>query len=378
MRYPNIIRAENDMLFTDDGRQCIDLFSAHGAALLGHTHRQIGEKISEQLGQIWISGGLETPAFAEAKTLIESFFPDSHSLAALYSTGMESAEFAIRMARVITGKNGVIGFEQCLHGKSLATACLGWDNRDGIHIPGFFRLPFVQTASEEKVLELLDKTLAEHSVSAVFLEPLQGSGGGYAASRQFYQETSHLCRKAGALVVFDEILTGFYRTGAPFFFSDLGFVPDIVLIGKAMGNGFPVSAVVAKRKYDIKKEMLPGSTFSGNPLASAAVTATLDQMKMLDLPAMVAQIEKTMRRHIDRLKEMGITPRGKGALWIIELPPHMDVEDIVASVYKAGVLVGYTRQQLRLLPAATIELKNLEYACACIVDAVFNFHNGRR
>jgi acetylornithine/succinyldiaminopimelate/putrescine aminotransferase len=377
MRYPNIIRAENDILVTGDGKRCIDLFSAHGAVLLGHTHRLIGEKISEQLEHVWISGGLETPAYVEAKVLIESFFPDSHSLAALYSTGMESAEFAIRMARIVTGKIGVIGFEQSLHGKSLATAYLGWDNQDGVHLPGYFRLPFVQTVSEEKVLELLDKTLSEQDISAVFIEPLQGSGGGYMASRQFYRETAQLCRKADALLVFDEILTGFYRTGTPFFFSDLGFVPDIVLSGKAMGNGFPVSAVVADKTHRIQKEMLPGSTFAANPLASAAVAATLQQMQTLNLPAMVAEIEKIVRKHFDPLKKIGITPRGRGALWIIELPQDMNMKDIVTNIYKAGVLVGFTQQQLRLMPAATIELKKLEFACTCITEELIKRHNGR-
>lgn len=378
MRYPNIIRAENDILVTGDGRRCIDLFSAHGTVLLGHTHCLIGEKISEQLGHVWISGGLETPAFVEAKALIESFFPGSHSLAALYSTGMESAEFAIRMARVLTGKNGVIGFEQSLHGKSLATAYLGWDNHDGVHLPGYFRLPFVQTASEEQVLELLEKTLSEQGVCALFVEPLQGSGGGYMGSRQFYREIARLCRTANALLVFDEILTGFYRTGAPFFFSDLGFVPDIVLIGKAMGNGFPVSAVVADKTFRIQKEMLPGSTFAANPLASAAVAATLQQMQTLNLPAMVAEIEKIMRTHFDPLKEISITARGKGALWIIELPQYMNMKDIVTNIYKSGVLVGFTRQQLRLMLAATIELNNLEFACTCITEELFKrYHDSR-
>jgi acetylornithine/succinyldiaminopimelate/putrescine aminotransferase len=371
MRYPKIIRAENDILFTDEGRKCIDLFSAHGATWLGHTNRLIAKQINDQLGKVWVTGGLETQAFGEAKGLVESFFPDSFRLAALYSTGMESAEFAIRMARVVTQKNGIIGFEHCMHGKSLATAYLGWDNRDGVNLPELFRLPFIHRASEKQILSYLEQTLVTQAVSAVFIEPLQGSGSGYMASRRFYEEMFRLCRENNALLVFDEILTGFYRTGTPFFFSDLAFVPDIVLLGKAMGNGFPVSAVVANRKYEIKKKMLPGSTFSGNPLASTAVASTLRQIQTLDIPGMVTKIEKIIHKHTDRLKEIGITPRGKGALWIIELPQNMDMEDIVRNIYKAGVLVGYTRQQLRLMPAVTIEPENLEYACTCITDELF-------
>jgi acetylornithine/succinyldiaminopimelate/putrescine aminotransferase len=289
---------------------------------------------------------------------------------------MEAAEFAIRLARVVTRKNGVVGFEKSMHGKSLATAYLGWDNKDDVFLPYFHRLPFVQSCSEEEILRRLKEVLTGNPVSALFIEPLQGSGGGHMASKRFYEEVSSLCRAHDVLLVFDEILTGFYRTGPPFFFSEMGFVPDIILIGKALGNGFPVSGVVVDRKYPIVRDMLPGSTYAGNPLASAAVLATLGQIRSMNLPGRVELIEKTITGCLGPLAEIDIPVRGKGALWIVEVPATLDVEEIVWNIYSAGVCVGYTGHQIRILPAATITMTNLERACAVVTEEVMKAHHG--
>ena len=372
-----ISRAQNDILIAEDGQRYIDLFSAHGTTWLGHGNREIAAYIAEQLERVWITGGLETAVSAEAKTLVEDFFPPTHGLAALYSTGMEAAEFAMRVARWVTGKSGVVGFENSMHGKSLATSYLGWDNQDGVHLPDFHRLPFVQLCPEEEILRRLEEVLRRHAVSAVFVEPVQGCGSGHMASKRFYGEVSRRCREGNVLLVVDEILTGFYRTGTPFCFSEFGCVPDIVLIGKAMGNGFPVSGVVVDRQWSIRKEMLPGSTYAGNPLAAAAVAATLRQMRGMDLPGKVARIETTVLGGLRCLQEIGVALRGKGALWIIEVPPGMNVERVVVSIYRAGVCVGYTGRQIRILPAATIEMNNLARACSIIATELFREHHGR-
>ena len=361
-----IASARNDILVDETGRRYIDLFSAHGTVWLGHAHPAIAARVAEQLRRVWVTGGLETAVFEEARAAVEAVLPASHGVAALYSTGMEAAEFAIRVARVVTGRPGVAGFERSMHGKSVATAYLGWYNRDGVALPSFHRLPFVPVVSEDEILDRLGAVLGPGTVGAVFVEPLQASGGGHMASPPFYGEVARLCRRHGAMLVFDEILTGFHRTGPPFFFSGLGLTPDIVLIGKAMGNGFPVSGVVLDRRHAIRSEMLPGSTYAGNALASAAVAATVAEMRALDLPAAVARIERTVADIFGPLRERGLVLRGRGALWVLELATAADAQTAVADIFGAGVAVGYTGRQLRILPAATIEPDNLARACAVI------------
>jgi acetylornithine/succinyldiaminopimelate/putrescine aminotransferase len=168
----------------------------------------------------------------------------------------------------------------------------------------------------------------------------------------------------------DEILTGFYRTGSVFAFTRLGIVPDVVLIGKALGNGFPVSGVVVDGRYPIVKSMLPGSTFAGNPLAAAVVVATLSLMRDLELPGRVAAIHRTVRGALGGLGALGAPLRGEGALWILELPAEVDAEALVVEICRAGVAVGYTGRQLRLPPAATIEADSLARACRVVRGCV--------
>lgn len=365
---PYVTHAQNDRIFGADEQPRIDLFAANGATFLGHCHPAISAHVAAQIEKLWLTGGLPTPVYEEARAMVELWFPDTHALAGLYSTGMEAAEFALRIARVATQKNGAIGFEKSMHGKSLATAYLGWDNQDDLHLPHFARLPFVSQSSEADILQRLEAELAKNAIAAVFVEPIQGTGGGWEASPDFYRCVEHLCRQYRSLLVFDEILTGFYRTGNAFYFQALGFVPDLILLGKAIGNGFPVSGVVVSRNYAIVPSMLPGSTYAGNPLAAAAVVATLTEMQAIDLPNRVAQIETVVRDRLSDLSRQGIILRGKGAFWMLELPLHLSAKEIVIRLYQRGVFVSYTRNLIRLLPAATIAPENLRAACDILCE----------
>jgi acetylornithine/LysW-gamma-L-lysine aminotransferase len=371
-----IARAENDLLFDEQNRDLIDLFSGNGTVWLGHANRRINARLAHQLDQVWITGGLDTVVRGEAVAAIERFIPRSHTVAALYSTGMEASEFAIRMARVITGKPGVVGFEKSMHGKSLATAFLGWDNHDGIMLPQFHMLPYLSTLAEPDILERLETTLRNHPISLVFVEPLQGTGGGHSASDGFYREVFRLCEQYGSLLVFDEILTGFYRTGTAFYFSRLGFCPHLLLLGKALGNGFPVSAVAVDRNYPVSPKMLPGSTYAGNPLAAAAVVATLEELDRSGPRERVQAIESTIADAILPLTRLGLVPRGRGAMWIIELPPSYDAQRIALKLYARGIFASYAGQILRLLPPLTILPEHLSVACQTVQQVLGEAYAG--
>ena len=363
-------RGANDLVYDDKGREFVDLFSGHGAVFLGHNDEDVRRAVATQLEELWIAGGIRTPALDRAKASIEQYFPSSHQVAGLYSTGMEAAEFAMRAARAATGRTGLVGFEGDMHGKSMATAYLGWDNHDGIELPGFVRLPFVSTTSEEEILARLEEALVGRTIAAVFIEPMQGCAGGFEASTSFHEDVSRLCKRTGTLLVFDEILTGFYRTGTLFAFMRLGVVPDMILIGKAMGNGFPVSAVVMDRSYPLVSRMLPGSTFAGNPLASAATSATLDKMRTMNLEVSVGGIEETIGRALSELGTTGTIVRGRGAAWFLDLPSSLIPGRVVEEIYKAGVVVGVAGKILRIMPAATIDLDRLARACRLIADKI--------
>jgi len=363
-----VVSAENDLLFSDDGTSYIDLLCGCGAVLLGHRHPAIVSKLREQLESVWITGAVPTRAQSEAQAEVEGFFPPSHQLAGLYSTGMEAAEFALRIARRATGRRGVIGFEGHMHGKSTATARLGWPN-ELVTLPDVNSLPYPPRCSEDAALEGLRDALAEGDVACVFLEPLLGSSGGHAASAGFLAQVSSLCAEQGSLLVVDEIFTGFHRTGPAFLHQALEVTPDIVLVGKAMGNGFPVSGVVVDRRHQIETGMFPGSTFAGNPLAACAAAATLHEMRALDLGSLVAGIEQTITTRLKDLEERGIALRGRGALWTLEFPPAVHVPDVARRIVEGGVVAAPTGAYIRLLPPATITPEHLERACEVIREA---------
>jgi acetylornithine/succinyldiaminopimelate/putrescine aminotransferase len=224
----------------------------------------------------------------------------------------------------------------------------------------------VPEASEADVIERLGAALAGGTVAAVFLEPVQGVGGGHAASAPLAREVRRLCDRTGTLLVLDEILTGFWRTGTAFVWQALGVVPDVLLLGKAMGNGFPVSAVAARRDIAVTKAMLPGSTFSGNPLAASAVVATLEEMNRLPMAELVRSVASTIESVLSPLSGSGFAVRGKGALWAIEPPPGLDGTRLTHKIYERGVAVGNAGQLIRLSPAATIDLGRLRDACAVV------------
>lgn len=363
-----VARAENDLVFTEDGRRYIDLLCGCGAIFLGHGVPAIVDTVQAQLERVWLTGAVPTGAALEATRTIEEFFPSSHRLAALYSTGMEAAEFALRIARHTTGRSGVIGFQGCMHGKSAATASLGWPN-DLVSLPDFHCLPYLPGSSDAEILHHLKDTLATHPISAVLIEPMLGSSGGHLASANLVQQIADLCRTHGSLLVFDEIFTGFHRTGKTFLYEELGVMPDVVLIGKAMGSGFPVSGVILDRRHEIRPAMLPGSTYAGNPLAAAAVTATLREMRATDRPAQVAEIERILGARLEGLQELGIAVRGRGALWVLEVPDNLPVARLVTRIAEGGVIVSPTARFVRLLPPASVRPEHLREACEVIEGA---------
>lgn len=364
-----LVKGENDLLFDDSGKAFIDLHSAHGTAFLGHAHPRIASAIKAQLDALWITGGLESDIGQRARERLERFFPRSHRVVGFYSAGVEASELAMRIARIHTGRPGIVGFEGNMHGKSLAASHLGWDNGDGFEIQGFARLPFVSACAEAEILEKLERTLHAGDVAGVFVEPMQGCGGGFEGSARFYLSLERLCRKAGAVLVCDEILTGFYRTGPLFRYQKSGMAPDVILVGKALGNGFPVSAVVAANDIAIDPRMLPGSTFSGNPLAAAAVCACLELLSDPEIAQMAGRIDAVLNTDLADLDALGVTTRGAGAARFLELPRHWRRDRLVESIFSRGVVVGGAGSFMRIMPAATIDLDRLHHACEIIREA---------
>ena len=357
-----LVRGSGSFVTAVDGETLLDLAMGFGSVFLGHAHPLVTASVQEQAARLWNCSRLGVPGQARVDALLSSLLPPGLQPTGLYSTGMEAAEFAMRIAATHTGRDGFAGFAQSMHGKSAMTAALCWPNAPLRPVTQHL-LPFVAQASESEILAALVRLLRTESIAALFVEPIQGSNAAHQASDEFYRQAIAVCRAHGTLCVFDEILTGLYRTGTPFFVDRLNETPDMLLFAKCMGNGFPVSSLAVAGHVQIRPGALPGSTFSGNPLATAAVEGTLTAMGQLDMSKQVRSIEETVRSTLGSLQDVGTTLRGSGALWCLELGERTRPEPVFASIREAGLLVTTAGRSIRLLPAATIETKVLREAC---------------
>jgi len=229
-------------------------------------------------------------------------------------------------------------------------------------------LPYVPKVTEAELLHRLKVALDSRRIAAVFIEPLQGSAGGHLPSKEFFQGLRRLCTETETLLVLDEIFTGFHRAGPAFLHQEFGISGDVVLIGKALGNGFPVSAVICDRRIDISAKMLPSSTYSSNPLAAAVVTATLRRLSEIGVADRVQRIDATVRRELKGLAAQGVNLRGRGALWVLEFGTEEQALRVARQALSRGVLAAPTAKYLRLLPPATIGLERLVTACSVLAE----------
>jgi acetylornithine/LysW-gamma-L-lysine aminotransferase len=365
---PSLSRGRGSLVFTEDGGTLVDIALGFGAAFLGHAHPVVTASLQRQAGELLSCGRNATPARARVDALVSSLLPPGMRVGGICSTGMEVAEFAMRVAASHTGRRGFAGFARSMHGKSAMTAGLCWQNA-ALRPENLHTLPFVEDAEEPQILEALDRLLRTRGIAALFVEPIQGSNGAREASIDFYQQAIALCRESGTLCVFDEILTGLFRTGTRFYSDRLREPPDMLLFAKCLGNGFPVSAIAVGEQVAILPGSSPGSTFSGNSLALAAIEGTLEAMGGLDMARRVAAIESTVLAVLGQAHREGATLRGRGALWCLEIDGRIGLDRALGGIRDAGVLVTSAANFIRLLPAATIDLEQLEASCQKIARA---------
>jgi acetylornithine/succinyldiaminopimelate/putrescine aminotransferase len=282
---------------------------------------------------------------------------------------MEANEQALRVARVHSRRNGALGLAGAMHGKSFLTAALGWDNGDGLAIPGVYRIQAGPACPEDDTLHALETALRSEDVAAVFIEPVHGTSMAWEASPAFYQSVRALTRRHGSLLVYDEVLTGFFRTGTRFRFIRHEVEPDILVFGKACGNGFPVAGLAVHEHVSLSPRMLLGSTFSNNALAATVLSATLECLERMQPERTVTHIAAVVEKNLGWAREGGdIVMRGEGALWVIQLPGAEVATAVAADLYRAGVCLGFHGRQIRLLPSLTISLTRLEEACQMIAQ----------
>ncbi|SEO65128.1 acetylornithine/N-succinyldiaminopimelate aminotransferase [Salinihabitans flavidus] len=355
----SFVKGEGSWLIEADGRRFLDLASGIAVNVLGHAHPDLVAALTEQAGKLWhVSNLYQIPQQqALADRLVEATFADTVFFT---NSGTESCELAVKMARKYWYDKGqperveIIGFEGAFHGRSSAgiAAAGGEKLTKGFAplLPGFVHVPWDDRAALEAAI---DETTA-----AVIVEPVQGEGGIRPMEDADLKALRALCDAQGILLILDEVQCGMGRTGRLFAHEWAGIVPDIMMVAKGIGGGFPLGAVLASEEAASGMTAgTHGSTYGGNPLACAvgakvmeivADPAFLDQVRAR-AGAMRQKLEGLVAAHPDVFEGV----RGSGLM--LGLKCRAANTDVLAAGYdNAVVAVPAADNVLRILPPLNI------------------------
>jgi len=368
-----IDHAEGCYLYTTDGKKYLDLISGIAVSSLGHRHPAVVEAIKKQLDKhlhVMVYGEyVQEPQSRFAKLLTDQL-PDSLDRVYFVNSGTEANEGALKLAKKHTGRQKLVAFHNSYHGDTHGS--LSVTGRNVYRDPYEPLLPdvhFIDFNNGEQ-LDAIDNQTA-----AVIMEPIQGEGGVIPAEKEWLKAVRKRCDDTGALLIFDEIQTGFFRTGPLFAFEYYGVVPDILCLAKAMGGGMPMGAFVSSSdifeafKYDPPLNHV--TTFGGHPVCCAAANANLETLLAMNAPEKTAEISK-LACHM--LRGEGITEvRGRGAMLGLQLRDANLTQKVVEECFKEGVILGWTLHSnslIRIAPPLIIDINILEEAFQIILSAV--------
>jgi 4-aminobutyrate aminotransferase/(S)-3-amino-2-methylpropionate transaminase len=371
-----------------DGNHIVDLASGIAVTSVGASAPEVVSRVQAQVGRFTHTCFLVTEyeGYVQVADWLNEHTPGDHAkTTALFSTGAEAIENAVKIARAATGRPGIVVFEHAYHGRSLLT--LAMTAKEKPYKAGFgpfpaevHRAPYAyplrwptgagRAAAEALAAleDLLDR-VDPSTVAAMVVEPLQGEGGFIAPAPGFLAGVQGLARRHGIVLVADEVQTGFARTGSLFACEHEGLVPDLVVTAKALAGGLPLSAVTGRA--EIMAAAAPGGlggTYAGNPLACAAALGVFEAVERRDLVSRARRIEELIREVVGPLVDdvpAVAELRGRGAMMAIELvrPGGLDPDPeaaarISAACHRQGVLTlvcGTFGNVIRLLPPLVID-----------------------
>ena len=319
-RYSDLVveRAEGAHLYTVDGRDVLDFGSGIGVVNLGHRHPKVLAAVHEQVDRVWHTSvtTLNTPMIDAAEALVR-IAPEGLDTVFFGNSGAEAVEAALKLARKATGRTEIIAFRGAFHGRTYGAVTLTASKakyHQGIAplLPGVHHVEYpyclrrcppdasgrCRVAAGEEIERLFQTTVAPSDVAAIVVEPVLGEGGYVVPPVEFLPNLRRICDAHGILLVADEVQSGVGRTGRNFAVDHAGVRPDILCVAKGLGSGLPVGGIVAPAA--IMRAWHPGdhgTTFGGNPVACAAVAATVAVLESERIPERAARLgERVMAR----------------------------------------------------------------------------------
>lgn len=348
------VRAEGASLWDKDGQHYLDLYGGHAVISIGHSHPHYVEKLSDQLKQIgFYSNSIINRLQQTYADRLEELSGCSHYQLFFCNSGAEANENALKVASFHTGRSKVIAMKRAFHGRTSGVVAATDNPKIVAPFNAGHDVQFVDM-NDDKALE---SAIDDHT-AAVIIEGSQGVAGIFDPSKEYLEKARKLCNDNGALLILDEVQSGFGRTGEFFAFQHSAVRPDIISMAKGMGNGFPVGGLLIDENIQPWHGML-GTTFGGNHLACAAALAVLDVIESEDLVNRSKTMGDWIYRElqgVDGIKEV----RGRGLMLAIELDQMAaPIRKKLLDEYKLFTGSSANAQTIRLLPPLNIKKEDL-------------------
>lgn len=361
-------------LYTKGGDRYLDFASGIAVTNLGHSHPSLVATAKAQAEKLWhVSNLYNIESQTElSKKLCDSSFADRVFFC---NSGAEAVEAALKLTRIHHDSTGnpnkwrVISFKKAFHGRTFATIAAGGQPK---HLKGFEPIIGGFDHFDFEDIDAVDAAITEQT-GAILVEPVQGEGGIHVASGSFLKNLRDLCDKHGLLLIFDEVQCGMGRTGRLWAHEWSGIKPDIMTVAKALGGGFPIGACLASE--EVASAFVPGthgSTFGGNPMATAVANTVMDEINKPDFLAHVYNIGNILSERLSGIlgnKHVIESVRGRGLM--IGLQCSVPALDVMTCLRKQKLLTVIAEgNSLRLLPPLNITESEVDEACNAISKTI--------
>jgi 4-aminobutyrate aminotransferase len=399
----DIARGEGTWIEAKDGKRYLDFSSGLAVLNIGHSHPRVMAAVHRQLESYVHTGGVYySDMVAAAAERLISVTPRGLEMLFFSNSGAEAVEGALKLARYVTGRQGIIAFTGAFHGRTLGAVSVTTSSaryRSRYHpllpsvyqtpYPSCFRCPFNSSpgacanACFTYLEDILKRQIRPEEVAAIIIEPVLGEGGYYPAPRLFLHQLRKLCSEHGILLIFDEVQSGMGRTGDWFAAGYHDVVPDIMTVAKGIASGFPLSAVVASGRI---MEQWPagahGTTFGGNPVSCAAAVATIETIIAEDLLKRASSLAARAKERLDKLAAFSPAVgdvRGIGLMIGIELvtetgAPHQSgCQQVLDHCLDKGLILincGLERNVIRFIPPLNVTEEELDRALAILEEGI--------
>ena len=401
---PVYIEAAQGAIIVDaDGNQFIDLGSGIGVTTIGHTNAQVVAAVQEQVAKLTHTLFTLTPytGYVEVCEYLNKFTPGNFKKrSALFNSGAEAVENAVKIARKFTGRGEIAVFDHAYHGRTNLTMAMNfkampYNSGFGPFAPGVHHVPMSYPFRDEdgltgaeaaaRAINYMEKRVGAENLAAIVIEPIQGEGGFIVPAPGFLKAIGEFARANGIVMIADEVQSGVARTGKWFASEwEEGFEPDLFTIAKGIAGGMPISAVTGRAEImDASHPGGIGGTFGGNPVSAAAALAVLRQIELGGVLERALQIEAIIKGRLEAMKAkypvIGDI-RGRGAMVAVEFiepgtktPNKAAVDAIVKHAHSNGVLVlnaGTYYNVIRFLPPLAISDALLNDALDVLEEAI--------